>query len=66
MKPAIHGSNWVGQGGEFTICGIAFDAHESGDVDEEVVFADPGQLVTCEDCRRTIAFIKQFKRYRQP
>lgn len=51
---------------EFTMCGIAFDAFMSGDVDEEIVFAKKGQIVDCEDCRRAIDHAKQFKGYLQP
>lgn len=64
-KPAIHAISLT-VGGEFTLCGIAFDAHDSGDADEPVVFANPGQAVDCEDCRRIIDYVKSFKRYRQP
>ena len=62
----VHAHETCSLGGEFTVCGIAFDAFASGDVDEETVFAEPGEIVTCPDCQRTIDFMKTFKRYRQP
>lgn len=50
---------------EFSLCGLAFDAHESGDHDEPVVFAKPGQLVTCPECRQVLDRIRnEFKGYR--
>lgn len=64
-KLPIHAKG-LASGGEFTLCGIAFDAHDSGDVDEPVVFAAPGQTVDCEDCRIVIDYVKSFKRYCQP
>jgi hypothetical protein len=55
-----------GQGGEFTLCGMAFDAFESGDADEPIVFALSGQPVTCDECKAVIDHVRQFKGYRQP
>ena len=31
-------------GGEFTVCGMAFDAHDSCDHDEPIVFAGAGEV----------------------
>lgn len=61
----VHGRSLT-SGGEFTLCGMAFDAHESGDADEPVVFAHQGQIITCPDCRTIINYVKTFKHYRQP
>lgn len=50
---------------EFTVCGLAPEAFESGDADEPIVIAGTGELVTCPTCRRFIDFAKSnFKRYR--
>lgn len=65
-KGAVHGNNAVDMGGEFTVCGLSFDAHETGDADHPVVMAQSGQTVTCEACRKTIAFMKTFTRWKQP
>jgi len=54
------------QGFEFTLCGIAYDAFESGDADEKVTFAKSGERVTCEECREVIDHIRKFQGYRQP
>ena len=43
---------------EFTACGIAFDAFESGDADAPVAFAAAGQSVTCQDCADVVAYYK--------
>jgi hypothetical protein len=52
-------------GGEYTLCGLAFDAYESGDHHELVVEARPGELVTCKECRAAIDHARsQFKGYR--
>lgn len=39
---------------EFAVCGLACDAHESGDWHEPVVYAAPGETVTCAECRAAI------------
>lgn len=44
--------------GEFAVCGLAFDAHDSGHVDEPVVFAQPGQRVTCPACLQVIEYVR--------
>lgn len=50
---------------EHSLCGLAMDAYESGDHEEPVVFATPGQLVTCSMCRLEIDHVRDsFKRYR--
>lgn len=52
-------------GGEYSLCGLAFDAHETGDADEPVEFAEAGELVTCVECRDVIDHVRAtFKRYR--
>lgn len=61
----IHGGQ-PGQGGEFTMCGVAFDAFDSGGVEEEIIFAEPGDLITCPACREVIAFYRTVRRNRQP
>lgn len=48
-------------GGEFTVCGMAFDAHDSGDHDEPIVFAGVGEVVTCEECRRIVIEFRSIK-----
>lgn len=53
-------------GGEYTLCGLAFDAYESGDHPEPVIEANPGQIVNCEECRKAIDFAKRFINYRTP
>lgn len=47
-----------GQGGEFTVCGMAFDAFESGDADAPIVFAGTRQFITCQEC---CEIIQQFR-----
>lgn len=51
---------------EFTMCGVAYDAFDTGDAEEPIVFAKDGETVTCTDCRRVINHAKKFKSYRQP
>lgn len=51
--------------GEHSLCGMAFDAFESGDADEPIVFAGDGELVTCADCKSQIDHVRDsFKGYR--
>jgi hypothetical protein len=45
--------------GEHALCGLAYDAHLSGDTDDPVIFAARGQVVTCEYCRAVIADIRR-------
>ena len=52
--------------GEFTVCGMAFDAHESGDSDEPIVFAGAGEAVTCHECRRLVVEFRAIKLGRLP
>jgi hypothetical protein len=50
---------------EYTLCGDAFDAFESGDADEPIVFANAGQVVTCTECRRAIDYVrKHYRKYK--
>ncbi len=50
---------------EHSLCGMAFDAYSSGDAEEEIIFAKPGETVTCADCKRHIDFVrKHYKGYR--
>lgn len=52
-------------GGEFTICGMSYDAFETGDSDDPIVFAKVGQIVTCLNCRRNMDWIlNNFKKYK--
>lgn len=43
---------------EFTACGVAFDAHDSGDYDEKIVFAASGESVNCPHCAAVVAYYK--------
>lgn len=50
---------------ERTLCGFAPEAFESGDSEQPIVFAEPGQVVTCRICRAEIDHIRaNFNRYR--
>ena len=42
---------------EHTLCGLAFDAHESGDLEEAVQYAAPGKPVRCALCLRMIEHV---------
>lgn len=48
---------------EFTLCGDAFDAFESGDAEEEHEHAEQGGTITCPACCRQIQDIRSM-RYR--
>lgn len=55
----LHGADYSGNGGEFTLCGFAFDVgadHEDYVKGkwETVRFARPGQQVSCMDCIEVI------------
>lgn len=52
--------------GEFTVCGLAYDAYESGDHDEPVLFAGDGEPVTCLMCREVVTEVRRIKLGRLP
>ena len=61
-EPFVHGDSHTP---EYTLCGLAVDAFESGDHHESIVFAKHRETVTCEDCRRAIDHARRsFKGYR--
>lgn len=64
MTNDVHGSHV--RPPEFTLCGLAYDAYESGDEQEPVIFAAPGAVVTCKDCRAVINHCRAFRGYREP
>jgi len=51
---------------EYTLCGMAFDAQESGDCDEKITIGNAGDKVTCQACLNTITQCKAVKRNRIP
>lgn len=51
---------------EFAACGMAFDAHDSGAADHPIVFAESGERITCEECRRALDYYRTVKGYRAP
>lgn len=46
---------------EFSLCGDAFDAYDSGDAEEEHLVVDAGGTVTCPKCCFIITEIKTAK-----
>jgi hypothetical protein len=50
---------------EFTLCGDAFDLCKGDDTDALTPnVAQPGDLITCPNCRKQIAACKTVKRWR--
>lgn len=43
---------------EFSLCGMAFDAFESGDAEAPIVFAADRKRVTCEHCIAVIGYTR--------
>ena len=60
-----HAHNPAGDG-EFTMCGLAFDAHSVGDHENEIVFAGADESVTCQECRRVVLEVRKIKLGRMP
>lgn len=60
-----HARNPAG-GFEYTMCGLAFDAHRSGDHEDPIEFAVEGEAVTCEACRRVVQEVRKIKLGRMP
>jgi hypothetical protein len=58
VTSSLHGRS-DGDGGERALCGLAFDAHQSGDHPEPVAFASIRQAVTCEACKAHIAHVRE-------
>lgn len=46
---------------EYSLCGLAIDAFESGDSEAPVVFATPQERVTCPLCLKVIAACKKVR-----
>lgn len=53
-------------GAEYTACGLAFDAYDSGDHSDPIEFAKSGEIVTCADCREAIDHFRKYIKYRVP
>jgi len=51
---------------EYSLCGMAFDAYESGDAEEQIIFAQSGETITCTGCRKIIAEAKLVKHWKVP
>jgi hypothetical protein len=50
---------------EHSLCGMAPDAFDTGDSERPIVFAMPGELVTCPSCRAEMDHVRaNFRRYR--
>lgn len=62
---AFRGLHAPGERQEFTLCGMAPEAFETGDADEPVVIAEPGEAISCPTCCRTIDYVRRnFRAYR--
>ena len=49
---------------EHSLCGMAFDAFDSGDADEPIIFAKSGEVVTCPECRAELDFVRRcYRKY---
>lgn len=51
---------------EYSLCGDAFDAFDSGDKDEPIIIGKSGDRITCEQCLSIIATCKSIKDRRIP
>lgn len=51
---------------EYSLCGVAYDAFDTGDAESPVAIAKKGQTITCPDCRNVIAEVKSIKHWKQP
>jgi len=53
----------IGPGdGEHMLCGLAFDAYESGDEAVPVIQAQNGETITCPHCRRALSEVRAWYR----
>jgi hypothetical protein len=58
-------SHGAGHLAEYTLCGLAFDAHEAGDCDEPVEESASGETVSCPECRAVIVHVRStFARFK--
>lgn len=51
---------------EFSLCGDAFDAFDSGDASEPYEFAKPGESITCAICCNAVREIKAIRNPLRP
>lgn len=66
MKMKIfHAINPAG-GYEYTMCGLAFDAHGTGDAVDEIHLVNYNETVTCLDCRRVVLEVRRIRLGRLP
>jgi hypothetical protein len=52
-----HARNCIGD--DRTLCGFASEGEARDDGDPPPVYAQPGESVTCEDCKRVINHVRQ-------
>lgn len=50
----------------YTLCGNALESLEEYGGDIEGFEGEPGDLITCEECREVIKAVKAIKRWRIP
>lgn len=63
MSEPVHASSQ--NNAEYTLCGLAFDLGDVDDGEVDPIFAQRGDLITCEQCREIITYAKTIKRWRQ-
>ena len=56
----------VAAAGEFTLCGLAAEGEALEGGDSPPIFACPGEIVTCDECRRIIEHCRHFIQFREP
>lgn len=44
---------------EHSLCGMAFDAYDSGHAEEPIIFAQKGEMVTCDMCKLEIDHVRE-------
>ena len=49
---------------EYSLCGMAFDAYESGDAEDQIIFAQSGETITCIGCKKIIAEAKKVRHWK--
>ncbi|MCF6783361.1 hypothetical protein [Stutzerimonas stutzeri] len=51
---------------EFSLCGDAFDAFDSGDAEEPHSIAGPGESITCPECCMAVREVKAIRNPLRP
>lgn len=59
VQPERQAGHRCGEGdtGDYTLCGLAHDAHDTGDEETIIIIARKGETVNCPNCLNHIRYV---------